>query len=219
MDADLSITVVLAVGTLVLLALLATSLPLAPPTPPGEGAEHPDESTDRPQFGGTIGGPRMLTSILKFLFLGLLGLLIGGIAIAVHRLHTSPPPNTHDPEQHSSGKSDVSQADGTLNDVAETADRTATRIRRTSSTDIENDVLRAWDEMTRALTVSNRQSTTPREFVGIAIHAGMREDDVRALTHLFEQVRYGGLDPSQEDEEQAVALLEHIAAEYGAEDA
>jgi len=76
-----------------------------------------------------------------------------------------------------------------------------------------NAVYRAWDEMTAALEVTDPDTTTPREFADAAIDAGLAPSDVRALTGLFEVVRYGDADP-EEYEEEALATLRRIEDSY-----
>lgn len=81
----------------------------------------------------------------------------------------------------------------------------------------ENEVYRAWREMTDELAVEHPDSTTPGEFAEAAIAAGMDPDDVAELTDLFEAVRYGGLDVTEARERRAVETLRHIEETYGGE--
>lgn len=81
----------------------------------------------------------------------------------------------------------------------------------------ENEVYRAWREMTDELAVENPDSTTPGEFAEAAVVAGMDPDDVDELTDLFETVRYGGLDATEDRERRAVETLRHIEETYGGE--
>ncbi|WP_396610529.1 DUF4129 domain-containing protein [Haloferax sp. S1W] len=88
--------------------------------------------------------------------------------------------------------------------------------------DVENEVFRAWGEMTALLDVSNRASATPEEFAAVAVDAGMDRDDVTELTRLFEEVRYGGVEATVDRERRAVDALRNIEetyAESGAADA
>jgi hypothetical protein len=91
----------------------------------------------------------------------------------------------------------------------------ADRIEADAAT--ENEVYRAWREMTQELAVENPDSTTPGEFAEAAIAAGMDPDDVAELTDLFETVRYGGIDATAERERRAVETLRHIEETYGGE--
>jgi hypothetical protein len=93
------------------------------------------------------------------------------------------------------------------------AGRAADRIEE-GGTDVENEVYRAWREMTRPLDVERPESSTPAEFATAATDAGVSRDDVDELTELFEQVRYGGYDPDAERESRAVDALRRIETQY-----
>ena len=79
---------------------------------------------------------------------------------------------------------------------------------------VENEVFRAWREMTTLLDVPNRQSATPAEFAAAAVDAGMARDDVTELTDLFEAVRYGGAEATTARERRAVDALRNIESTY-----
>jgi hypothetical protein len=96
--------------------------------------------------------------------------------------------------------------------VGRAAGDAADRIERDA--DVENEVYRAWVEMTDSLDVDNPRSSTPAEFAAAAVAAGMASDDVDELTRLFEEVRYGGEDVTSEREQRAVSALRRIEAEY-----
>ena len=99
--------------------------------------------------------------------------------------------------------------------LGEIAGRAADRIEEGSPGDSENEVYRAWREMTARLDIENPEATTPREFQRASVDAGMTPDDVRELTRLFEQVRYGGESATADREERAVAVLRRIESTYG----
>lgn len=99
--------------------------------------------------------------------------------------------------------------------VGEAAGRAADRIE--TGTDVENEVYRAWVEMTRHLDVDHPEASTPAEFAAAASEAGIDRSDVDELTDLFELVRYGGRPPTEERERRAVEALRRIEAEYGGE--
>jgi hypothetical protein len=80
--------------------------------------------------------------------------------------------------------------------------------------DFENQVFRAWREMTRPLNVDHPRSSTPAEFAAAARAAGMSGDHVDRLTELFDEVRYGGREATPEREEEAVSLLRSIEEQY-----
>lgn len=92
--------------------------------------------------------------------------------------------------------------------AGEAADRIA------GEADAGNEVYRAWAEMTEHLAVDGPESSTPAEFAEAAIDAGMEPDDVRELTSLFEEVRYGTVEATEDREERAVAALRRIEAGY-----
>ena len=83
--------------------------------------------------------------------------------------------------------------------------------------DVDNEIYRAWVEMTSHLEVSNPDASTPAEFAAAAVDAGMDRDDVTELTDLFEVVRYGGATPTEERERRAVEALRRIESEYAAD--
>jgi hypothetical protein len=99
--------------------------------------------------------------------------------------------------------------------VGRAAGDAADRIERDA--DVENEVYRAWVEMTGHLDVDNPRSSTPAEFAAAAVAAGMASDDVDELTRLFEEVRYGGEDVTSEREQRAVSALRRIEATYAEE--
>lgn len=103
-----------------------------------------------------------------------------------------------------------------LEQFAEAAGRAADRIEKYDA-DVDNAVYEAWNEMTQLLNVENPATTSPREFAGEAIDIGMHEDDVDRLTTLFEEVRYGHMDPEPR-EELAIDTLRTIQENYSPDD-
>jgi hypothetical protein len=99
--------------------------------------------------------------------------------------------------------------------LGEIAGQAADRIESDTPGDGENEVYRAWREMTARLDTETPETTTPREFQQAAVDAGMAPDDVRELTGLFEQVRYGGEAATADREERAVQVLRRIESTYG----
>lgn len=119
------------------------------------------------------------------------------------------------------GEGDASEGEsvpGPDEDTAETIGRVAgvaaDRI-DDEAVDAENEVYRAWREMTDSLDVESPETTTPREFQRAAVDAGMTPDDVSALTSLFESVRYGDREATEEIERRAVETLRRIESCYG----
>lgn len=101
---------------------------------------------------------------------------------------------------------------GDVEAVGRVAGEAADRIARGAVAD--NEIYRAWREMTDHLDVANPQSSTPSEFAAAAVDAGMAREDVEALTGLFEAVRYGGEAVTEEREEAALDALRNIEAGY-----
>lgn len=96
--------------------------------------------------------------------------------------------------------------------VGEAAGRAADRLEDAAA--VDNEVYRAWREMTELLDISDPETSTPDEFATAAVAAGMSQDDVHELTRLFEDVRYGNADASAEREQQAIGIFRRIEAQY-----
>jgi hypothetical protein len=96
--------------------------------------------------------------------------------------------------------------------VGRAAGEAADRIE--GDADVDNEVYRAWREMTDHVAVASPRSSTPGEFAAAAVDAGMDREDVTELTALFEDVRYGGEAPTAERERRAVAALRRIERAY-----
>jgi hypothetical protein len=101
-----------------------------------------------------------------------------------------------------------------VGEVGRIAGEAADRIEDTATDAFENEVYRAWAEMTRPLEVAHPGSSTPREFADAAAAAGMAREDVDRLTDLFDEVRYGGEPATEEREAEAVAILRRIEDAY-----
>ncbi|ELZ43011.1 hypothetical protein C463_10425 [Halorubrum californiense DSM 19288] len=96
--------------------------------------------------------------------------------------------------------------------VGRTAGEAADRI---ESSDADNEVYRAWRDMTDVLDVDRPASSTPAEFATAAVDAGVDEEPVTALTEVFERVRYGGEDATDDRERRAVEALRRIEERHG----
>lgn len=101
-----------------------------------------------------------------------------------------------------------------LTGIADVAAEAADRI-ESGEVDTENEVYRAWREMTEFLDVPNPETATPAEFREAARDAGMTAPDVTVLTDLFREVRYGGEAPTADREAAAVDALRAIEDVYG----
>lgn len=106
--------------------------------------------------------------------------------------------------------------DPNLDRFGRVAERAADRIE--ADADVDNEVYRAWREMTELLDVDRPESSTPAEFADAAVEAGVAADDVRELTAVFEEVRYGGAEVTDDRERRAVEALRRIADGYAEAD-
>lgn len=99
------------------------------------------------------------------------------------------------------------------------AGRAADRIEAgdNSTTAADNEIYRAWQEMTSRLDATHEETMTPREFERQAVEAGVASEDVSELTRLFESVRYGGETATDDRERRAVTVLRRIESRYGGE--
>lgn len=97
------------------------------------------------------------------------------------------------------------------------AGRAADRL--DSTADIDNEIYRAWREMTASLDVPRPETSTPGEFAEAAIDAGIDSGDVTALTRLFEDVRYGTSTATPANETRAREIFRRIETRYTTEDA
>lgn len=111
---------------------------------------------------------------------------------------------------------EVPDTGDTAASVGRAAGRAADRIETES--DLDNEIYRAWREMTELLEVDDPETSTPGEFALAATEAGLGRQDVGELTRLFEDVRYGGSAPTADDERRAVAVLRRIEDRYTAEE-
>ena len=145
--------------------------------------------------------PSTLLVVLVVLF----GVLLVGL-VAVLTRHRA----ASDSEQKSTADSTDAVA------VGHVAGRAADRLE--SDEHAENEIYRAWVEMTDLFDLSQKETKTPGEFAAAAIDAGLEPDDVRELTRLFEQVRYSPTTPSESDEQRAVALFRRIESTYAEEE-
>ncbi len=190
---------VLLVGLVIIVLNFLTTSSLAPSLPaldPGSGF-----------WGGGSGGGTESTSPQPPLLLALLalGLVIGSVAVILARRGIEP-------AETDSGAEVVEASDRDAAAVGRAAGRAADRIE--AETDTKNEVYRAWQEMTDLLDVAAPETSTPGEFAEAAVDAGLGREDVDALTRLFEDVRYGDLEPSTDRERSAVAIFRRIEARY-----
>ncbi|RQG95987.1 DUF4129 domain-containing protein [Natrarchaeobius chitinivorans] len=171
-----------------------------PPPPPPEGTpgdgDPGDGENDQQPF--SIGPLLLLLTALAFVLAVAVAWSTGGVGSS----------------SNSSGSAGVDgeDPDGSHAAVAAAAGRAADRIE--SSDDVDNEVYRAWLEMTRPLEVDRPETSTPGEFAAAAVDAGLAREDVAELTSLFEDVRYGDEETTGQMETRATAVLRRIEAEY-----
>ena len=176
------------------------------PTPTADGAATNGTGGAEGGSGGLGGGAETLSSpsllVALFVIVALLVVVVAALSAGSGRGSASrEPPGEELPDE------DPAEAVGRL------AGSAADRIDAVDA-DAENEVYRAWTRMTAALDVESPGTTTPREFQRAAVEAGMDRSDVTALTELFESVRYGGLEPTDEQETRAVETLRRIESDY-----
>ena len=150
---------------------------------PGQPGIIGGESTPGGPPGGGETGDASSPS-LPLGLLAVLGLALVGVALVVVRVRgrsEDDPVDAADPE-----------GDGRAAAVGRAAGRAADRLAEGGT---DNEVYRAWREMTDLLDVEDPETSTPGEFADAAVDAGLRGSDVRELTRLFEDVRYGDAPP------------------------
>jgi hypothetical protein len=166
-----------------------------------------------PSFGtgGESGGSAVPSlfqdpSFVMFLVLG--ALVVGSLLVLARSTGSGSAPEVDAPRPP--------EPSASVAGVGEAAGRAADRIE--SDVALDNAVYRAWHEMTNHLDLP-RETTTPGEFADAAVDAGMGRNDVRELTALFEQARYGGIEPGEATEARAVTALRNIETAYADADA
>ena len=163
---------------------------------------------------GTVGGaanatqsPVASVDVPPALILGLFGVVLVATAAVLFRASGDQQITTMEEEAVDEGEG----AD--VMDLAQAAGRAADRLEEHNA-DVDNEVYRAWWEMTSMLDVPNPDSATPGEFAEAAVDVGLGEEDVAELTRLFEEVRYGKRDPESR-EQLAIDVFRNIEDEYG----
>lgn len=174
-----------------------------PPAPPEEVNE-----TDGGGSGTSGDGDNGVFSMGPILFvLGVITAIFVGGLFATREAgdDDDPAPAEADPEpdEHTDAAA-----------VASAAGRAADRIDTAGGDDVDNEIYRAWQEMTELLEVSRPESSTPREFADAAIDAGLEREHVDELTRLFEDVRYGDAETTPAMEERALEVLRQIEDTY-----
>lgn len=100
--------------------------------------------------------------------------------------------------------------------IGRTAGDAADRIE--DAADPGNEIYRAWRTMAAQVGVADPQTSTPAEFADAAIEEGLDPEHVAALTGLFEAVRYGHREVTEERERRAIERLRAIEREHADEE-
>jgi hypothetical protein len=183
--------------------------PSQPPAPPTNRTGTPTGNSS----GGTLGAAAetavsqpstLLLVVLVVLILAAIVLLYVASADDVVEGYMDREPDEEEDQQTDIAA--VGRVAGEAADRIETGDA------------FDNEVFRAWAEMTEHLAVEHPESSTPAEFATAAVDAGMQPDDVRELTDLFEEVRYGDRDVTEERERRATDALRRIEDSYAEEE-
>jgi hypothetical protein len=169
----------------------------------------PDESSGagEGQTGGAQDLPLAVVAVIAVLAVAAVG------AVLVTREDDDDPFEALEESDGEHGEEGLVDVD----EFAAAAGRAADRIEDTD--DVDNEIYRAWVEMTAHLDVPHPESSTPGEFAVAAVDAGVDREDVRELTDLFERVRYGHTAATNERENRALDALRRIEAQYGGDDA
>jgi len=180
---------------------------------PGELLDMTSSGNPSQEGGGLMGGGEAIAQpslISQFLLVGVLGLLAVVAILVLTGDHDQTVADGADGEGEEDAADPVDVAA-----VGEAAGRAADRIEETDEGEsFENEVYRAWAEMTDSLTVDHPESSTPGEFAAAAVDAGLEREDVEQLTRLFADVRYGGAEATADREQAAVDTLRRIEATY-----
>ncbi|SEV87526.1 DUF4129 domain-containing protein [Natrinema salifodinae] len=204
-DRSVTIALVIALLPLVVLGvLLLTSgcgtAVAEPPAPESEMTPLEENGTaDSPggDGGGALPGPTLPSLLVVAVLLVTIGAAIAALFYTGdgdRRQSTASPADATDDAQRSA--------------FGRAAGQAADRIE--SGNDFENDVYRAWRELTEPLDVERPAASTPGEFAAAARDAGVDPADVDALRTLFEDVRYGDRPVTADRERRAVELLRRI---------
>ncbi len=212
-DAVKALALVIATAA-ILVGILYLLLELGVDLPTEEQQNQTVESPGDGEPGGGDGGDGEEDIVTRELgpFLGFLVVLamifVGGLLLSARSSST----DEKLPTESTDAQPDEQAA------VAAAAGRAANRISADSTEDVDNEVYRAWREMTQLLEVDRPETTTPGEFATAATEAGLEREHVDELTRLFEDVRYGHEATTAEREERAVTILRAIESAYGGGD-
>ncbi len=109
------------------------------------------------------------------------------------------------------------QPENAVNQLAKEAQHTLQVLH--AGGDFKNAVVRCYAEMSRVLSerrgLERQPGMTPREFERRLAQVGLPREDVRRLTRLFEDARYGATPPGEKERREAEACLTAIARAAG----
>jgi hypothetical protein len=162
--------------------------------------------------GGKAGGQAAEQLLSPTVLVGLL--VVVAVLFAVLAYRASGDDDADDDPQPVAEVADPEDRDA-LAAVGTAAGEAADRIEDAS--DVDNEVYRAWRDMTDHVDVPDPETSTPREFATAARDAGMDGAHVEALTDVFREVRYGGAEATADREERAVDALRAIEDRYATE--
>jgi len=159
------------------------------------------------QIANVAGSSLLSPDVSPVLIAAVFGVALVAVAAVLYRSSGDQTVTTLGEEEEAAGE----QPD--VADLAAAAGEAAERLQEHDA-DVDNEVYRAWWEMTSLLNVPKPDSATPGEFAEAAIEAGLDESHVDDLTTLFEEVRYGRRDPESR-EQRAIEVFQDIEAQYG----
>ena len=162
--------------------------------------------------GDATGGDPQVTMVIALLVPLFAWFVIFGLILLYTRGRSTPFGVREDDEEP-----DVDVLGGEVAGIADAAGRAVDRITEGDPDALDNEIYRAWLEMTRLLDVDRPATCTPGEFADAAVDAGLERQHVEGLTGLFEEVRYGGAESTRIREDRAVQTLERIESVYGSE--
>ncbi|MFB6082140.1 MAG: DUF4129 domain-containing protein [Halanaeroarchaeum sp.] len=163
-------------------------------------------------IGGTAasgGGGTAVPTSAPLALLGVAALVVGVGLVALRSTGHDDPPTEPSRDPTPESTADLEALGSTAGDAADRVE---------SADTVDNEVFRAWRDLTDHLDVDTPAASTPAEFAAAAEAAGMDPDLVGDLTEVFRSVRYGGKAPTDERERRAVAALRAIEAAYAPED-
>jgi hypothetical protein len=154
-----------------------------------------DAAAARPPAEFNAAAPTWLVLIVSFAMAGLLVALLGGILWSIARRRPRV------------------EREIALEALAETAEEARDTIE--AGGDLRNTIIRCYVEMNRLVRethgIRRDRAMTPREFEERLEHSGLPREQVRDLTLLFEDVRYGAKDLGPWEGRRAIACLAAIA--------